>query len=280
MRTVRFGVVVLAALAAAACSGKSTKLSVSSRAASVQGSGGSTAAAATTSGEVVVDEVTFVVRKVSLEGSPACSTQAPATPAAMAATIADDGDDHDGDGGGDDGEGGDGQGDDGEDDEGECELKLGPFAVVVTAADIASGAVTAEFGADVPSGTYDELEVLVDTIPAEKAGTDPVLQAMAAAHASVKVVGTIGGEAFTFTTPVAFKAEREPFTVPEAGTNVTIEIDDPSAWFVDGSGNALDPSDGADAATIARNIRASFRAFGDDDRDGEDDEAEHGGEDD
>jgi hypothetical protein len=93
----------------------------------------------------------------------------------------------------------------------------------------------------------------------------------------VKAVGTIGGKAFTFTTPVAFEAEREPFSVPAAGTNVTIAFD-PSKWFVDGAGNVLDPSDLANATAIARNIRASFRAFGDDDRDGEADETEHGGE--
>ena len=37
---------------------------------------------------------------------------------------------------------------------------------------------------------------------------------------------------------------------------------DVSTWFLDAAGNALDPSNPADADAIADQIRDSFRAFG------------------
>ncbi|HSN89685.1 MAG TPA: hypothetical protein VLS93_00520 [Anaeromyxobacteraceae bacterium] len=157
----------------------------------------------------------------------------------------------------------------------ECALRYGPFPVVVSGADLVSGVLAWEFDVTVPPGTYDRLEVQVNTIPGGKAGGDPVLEALAEAHASVIVKGTVDGVPFTFATPVAFTQEREPFEVPEEGTNLTLEFD-PSLWFVDAAGMRLDPLDPYARTEITANIRASLRLFGDHDEDGSDDAGDDG----
>jgi hypothetical protein len=151
--------------------------------------------------------------------------------------------------------------------------RFGPYPVVVAGEDLVSGTLSWQFDVSVPPGTYDALEIQVNTIPAVKAGDDPVLQAMVEAHASVIVTGTLDEEPFTFATPVAFTQEREPFEVPEEGIDVTLQFD-PSSWFVDGSGNRLDPRDPWSWTEINRNIRDSLRLFQDDELDGCDDGCE------
>ena len=58
---------------------------------------------------------------------------------------------------------------------------------------------------------------------------------------------------------------------------------DLSGWFLDSSGNLIDPATagngGVNEARVDTNIKASFRAFHDDDRDGDDDDRA-GGDDD
>ena len=63
--------------------------------------------------------------------------------------------------------------------------------------------------------------------------------------------------------------------VADSLTNVDVTISvDVSGWFADGLGGLVDPATGnkggANDQLVENNIRDSFRAFRDDDRDGED----------
>jgi hypothetical protein len=101
---------------------------------------------------------------------------------------------------------------------------------------------------------------------------------MAAAHASIRVDGTMDGVGFTFSTPMALKQEREgPIVVdPKTGANVTLDFD-ASGWFKAADGGKLDPTDPADRGQILANIRASIRVVSDDDHDGKEDGHHHDG---
>ena len=61
--------------------------------------------------------------------------------------------------------------------------------------------------------------------------------------------------------------------------DVTIKVD-LSGWFSNGSGGLVNPASGnkgePNADLVKDNIRDSFHAFRDDDRDGEDDDDDHG----
>jgi hypothetical protein len=109
----------------------------------------------------------------------------------------------------------------------------------------------------VPAGTYEQFEGKVE---------------------SVRLRGTFDGHAFDVTVPVSTSFESEfhpPVVVHDGGTlNVTVKLD-PSTWFQNNDGSLIDPSRlGTDAtlrALVAARVKASLRAFEDDDRDGEDD---------
>ena len=100
---------------------------------------------------------------------------------------------------------------------------------------------------------------------------------------SVNVSGTFtdaGGTAHPFTFALDGKAVIEihlpaPITLGPTTSNVTIMVD-VASWFKDASGAVLDPTNQSNAGAIDRNIRRSFRAFADHDRDGVDDDHEEG----
>jgi len=122
------------------------------------------------------------------------------------------------------------------------------------------------------AGTYTKLEArLAPATAAALLAAHPEL-----AGASIRVTGTFNGTAFTFTTALRTKIEMEfnpPLVVDATTQNATVNID-VSKWFMTSSGAIIDPSTanagGPNAATVAANIRASFHAFEDDDRSGED----------
>jgi len=100
---------------------------------------------------------------------------------------------------------------------------------------------------------------------------------------SVRVVGSWNGVPFVFTSDVSAEQETEfspPLTVDgTTGTDLTLFVDI-STWFLV-NGALVDPSQATDpqplASQVKENIKASIRAFEDDDRDGEDDRGEDGG---
>jgi hypothetical protein len=94
---------------------------------------------------------------------------------------------------------------------------------------------------------------------------------------SIRVVGTFNDEPFTYTTSLnALQRQHfeSPVTVDESGTaNVTLLVD-LSTWF-DNGGTLINPATAADGGVnehlVWDNIKRSFRAFRDNNHDGESD---------
>lgn len=136
--------------------------------------------------------------------------------------------------------------------------------------------------ANIPPGTYSSLEARL-RVP--RSTDDSSATAFLAAHpefagANARVEGTFRGKPFVYLGSVDARFELNfapPITVTLGGVNVTVHVD-PTSWFRDGAGALLDPATanagGSNAAFVAGNIRHSFRAVRDDERDGHD----HGGE--
>jgi hypothetical protein len=275
----------LAALSACGSSGGRSGLSVSVKAATAATS---SPAGLAVQGGITISRVRIAVRRISVEGGDAAGAcepaglpttarplsamkgmggQGPSLPGAM---------DPSGDASADETRRDDGpqRGDDGG-----CELAFGPFDVDLAGSAL-SGGVAHAFSAPVPAGTYGRVAITVNTVPAARAGANPVLQDLAAAHASLLVDGFVqeAGSTtrpFTFATPMQVKQVREGAIVLGPTSNVTLTFD-PSGWFVAPGGGRLDPVDPTVQGSILANIRASIRLVHDDDHDGLDDETEHG----
>lgn len=157
-------------------------------------------------------------------------------------------------------------------DVGDCEFSGGPFLVDLSGAAL-DGGIHWVATIEVPAGTFDEVKFDINTIPAELAGTDAGLKAMADAHASIIVDGTLMEAPFTFSTPIEVAQKREgPIAIGgSSATNLTLDVD-PSGWFKAADGTLLSPGDPTALGAILANIRASIRIVHDDDRDGLDDE--------
>ena len=127
------------------------------------------------------------------------------------------------------------------------------------------------------AGTFTKLEARLAP-SADLTASHPEL-----AGASIRVTGTFNGNAFTFTTPLRTRIEMEfnpPLVIDATTQNATVNID-VSSWFKSSGGALIDPATanagGVNAARVQSNIRASFRAFEDDDRGGDDDHGHRGG---
>lgn len=126
------------------------------------------------------------------------------------------------------------------------------------------GTTKVVFDALVPTGTYARLhakleDVTVGGVFTDAGGTDHPFTFMSHVRARVEM---------DFATPV---------TVDANTTNLTIDVD-VGSWFKDATGAVIDPTNSANQEVIDHAIRASLRAFKDDDRDGDDDHEEEGGE--
>ena len=130
--------------------------------------------------------------------------------------------------------------------------------------------------ATVPAGTYSKVDFRI-----HKATDDAADAAFRAANpnfdgVSIRLEGTYNGAAFVFTSDLTEKQEltfTTPLVVDAAGTatpNLTIQID-VNSWFKSG-GALIDPrtanKGGANENVVKQNIRASLRAFRDDDKNG------------
>ena len=138
--------------------------------------------------------------------------------------------------------------------------------------------VTTSLTVPLDSGTYSKIEFKI-----HKPGGDSLDQIFKAANPdfatiSIRVRGTFNSTAFTYTS--ALDQEQEytfvpPLVVDVSGsaTNLTIRAD-VTAWFRNaGAGTLISPTTantgGANEGTVKQNIKSSFRAFHDDDRDGD-----------
>jgi len=154
----------------------------------------------------------------------------------------------------------------------ECDEVRADPAVVDLPVD---GSVTTSAVATVAAGTYSAFEARIHAVR----GTDTVSTNFLTANptfagVSVHVEGTYNGTNFTYdgrSTGMIELAFSPPVTVTTGGINITVNAD-LSTWFVDGSGNLIDPSTagsgGANEMLVGHNIHESFEAFEDDHHDG------------
>lgn len=149
-------------------------------------------------------------------------------------------------------------------------IQTGPVLVDIPVTDNA----VARVSANVPAGTYSRVSFRI-----HKATDDAADAAFRAANpnfedVSIRVEGTYNGTPFVFTTDMTEKQEltlASPLVVEEGTTpNLTIQVD-MSSWFKSGS-TVINPATankgGSNENLVKNNIRASLRAFRDDDRNG------------
>lgn len=247
-------ILMLAAIAAAACNAKKTG--------TVTVSAGAATAASTTAstgGTPLPDGVTLTsldvgVQKLELDGGECAAAKA---------------------------EGGSSSGSSGSGDD--CEAEIGPFIAHLDATalgDLAAGKVPKVWTATLPAGTYSELEAEICAVDPSTL-KDEAQAALAAAMkgASVVLQGTYlapGSEsAVSFTVSVSACAEIERHvnvTVDDKGaiSNLTIQVSF-GQWFYDAQGKLIPPDTAQGIAAIAANIAATLDVYGDDDRDGKSD---------
>ena len=183
-------------------------------------------------------------------------------------------DDHD------QGEDHDDQGEDQDEESGCAPIKAGPALVDLPL----DGTTKVVLDALVPAGTYTRLQAKLDAVDSDDNGASEFLAAHPEfAGLSVKVVGVFtdaGGTNHSFTFTSGLRAVMNmrfdsPVTVGAGTTNLTIDVD-VSSWFKDAAGAIIDPTSSENQHAIERNIRASLRAFRDDNHDGDDDHDEEG----
>jgi len=153
------------------------------------------------------------------------------------------------------------------------EIKLGPMLVDLPLTATASSSITAA----VPEGTYHKVKFQIHK---PSGSNDQAFLAAnpAFANTSIRVEGTYDGSPFVFTSPMSEEIELEfepPVVIDANNQNVTVAVD-LSNWFMV-NGALVDPTTanngGANENAVRNNIRASLRAFEDEDRDGDEDDS-------
>lgn len=153
-----------------------------------------------------------------------------------------------------------------------CEkIEVGPLLVELPL----NGSLSTQLTATVPAGTFDEIEFELEHAHDDSASERAFRQRHPEFNGlSVRVEGTFNGQPFTFVSSVRAEMEIEfnpPIVVEQAGRNITVSVD-LARWFQRPDGSVIDPRTanpgGPNAGQVATNIRASFDAFGDDDRSG------------
>ena len=163
--------------------------------------------------------------------------------------------------------------------QGECDgLELAPVLIDLPV----TAGVTTALTTTVPQGTYSGLDAAIKPLRSDDASSTALLTANPSfAGKSLRVEGTYGGVPFTFFSDVSSELQLTfvpPLVVStdKPNLNVTVAVDLQS-WFLAPDGiTRLNPADPTNAATIAANIRRSFRAFEDDNEDGREDSQSSG----
>ena len=155
-----------------------------------------------------------------------------------------------------------------------------------------SGGLVTPFSEAIAPGTYDELRVKIGQ-PEDDNGDRAAFYAAHPdwpARATVRVTGTFdagsGAQPFDVYLGVnaKVKQELEPPLVVDGATdptsvNLTLTVD-VASWFRSRTGGLIDPRSISTSpsllALVEQNVRASFRALRDDDRNGDDDHRGHG----
>ena len=141
-----------------------------------------------------------------------------------------------------------------------------------------NGNVATEITIAVDTGTYDEIEFEL-----HKVSDDPEDAQFRTDHPdmvdkSIRIQGTYDGQPFTYENDINDEQEQtlaDPLVIGDGvtSTNVTILVN-LDAWFRDAGGDLMNPQSGnkggANESEINENIKNSFEAFEDEDRDGDD----------
>ena len=148
---------------------------------------------------------------------------------------------------------------------GESNFKTGPFVFYLN---LASSVNTIDTGY-IPAGSYDKIKFEIHKPNANDTIPDPEFRDSLGTY-SVIAKGRYNGIAFTYKSK---KSAHQILDFPEAlvitstgKTNVTLSVN-PYTWFIE-SGIYLDPNLTANENDIDNNIKDSFKAFKDDDKNG------------
>jgi hypothetical protein len=162
---------------------------------------------------------------------------------------------------------------------GECEdIMLNPLLVDVPV----DNALHPVINIPLAAGTYRQLEARLG--PARDNATVFNTANPNLVGKSVRVEGTFKGAPFVFMSAVNTGLEMEfdpPLVIDATTMNATVSID-VSKWFLNSSGQVIDPTTGTSGTNVAQienNIRRSFHAFEDDNERGEDHHQGHGNDD-
>ena len=150
------------------------------------------------------------------------------------------------------------------------ELQFGPMLIDLPVTDAVLSPITAQ----VPAGTYREIEFDI-----RRPQTDPADVAFVAVHpefnnVSIRLEGTYNGTAFVFTSQLDQEVQIDfdpPVVITDGNNNVTIAVDIRS-WFTNTNGTLINPATAnpgqPNASIVSEKIKTSLRAFEDDDKDG------------
>ena len=174
-----------------------------------------------------------------------------------------------------------GSGSDGNEDACE-EVKAGPSIVELP---LTPGATQA-FTVSVDTGTYGGMHLQIHLLGANPADQALLAQRPEFAGISVRAKGSFKSGAadatdFVYINDLTANQEMQftsPLTVGTAGPVELTLLVDVHTWFLDESGNLIDPAtaqlDQPNAGIVTQNIRRSFHAFEDENHNGEDDHDE------
>ena len=163
----------------------------------------------------------------------------------------------------------------GDSDDNDCPtLHIGPYLVDVPVNGTDGNRATVP----VIEGTYSSVRLTLHKVTSNDSADAAFRQANPDFRdISVRLEGTFNGTPFVFINDVNAKLDvplAEDLTVDEEGGDVTVTVDFAS-WFANAQGGLYSPmlanSPGNTRAAVQNNIRAAFRAFRDDNRDGRED---------
>tara|TARA_R100000908_G_scaffold65120_1_gene52057 strand:+ start:103969 stop:104679 length:711 start_codon:yes stop_codon:yes gene_type:complete len=136
---------------------------------------------------------------------------------------------------------------------------------------------------EIPAGLYEEFEMEIENDDDGTSTSDPDFSEGDESY-SIVVKGIYNGEEFMFRSDEDFEIELEmnpPLEISESTSSAAVNINiDPSGWFVDDQGNALDPNNADHKEKIEQNIENSFEAEGEEDDDDNDDDQDDDNDDD
>jgi hypothetical protein len=160
----------------------------------------------------------------------------------------------------------------------EVEFKTAPTLLDLSGSTLDNGTTQQVTLSNVKPGTYREIKFKIHKPSQSDAGVaaDAGLAAMANQGFSMIVDGTIDAgtsNAKTFAFSSALEAQQQvegTFNFTDGSHGLTLNLD-ATTWFGGTGSSRLDPTVAANKSQIENNIKASFKAFQDDDHDGHED---------